>query len=103
MKVKRHVLLKNRIIPVVYKGNVLDEEVCAALMSDKQHIRKREQINGLVYATTQMPGKFNSKGWDHVIRKSIEDIGNQGLAYDINTPDGNIMVQYLRGEVPKSI
>jgi len=103
VKVKRHVLLKDRIIPLVYKGNVLDEEVCAALMSDKQLIGKRGQINGLVYATTQMPGKLNTKGWDHVIRKPIENLGKQGLVYDINTPDGNIKVQYLRGEVPKSI
>ena len=103
MKVKRHVLLKNRIIPVVYKGNLLDEEVCASLMSDKQLIGKRGQINGLVYAATQMPGKLNNKGWDHVIRNPVENLGKEGLAYDIKTPEGNIKVQYLRGEVPTSI
>ena len=100
---KQDVPIKDRIIPTIYKSKELGKKICAGLMSDLKNQGRRGQINGLVYSRNQMPSLINDKGWHHVIRNKNIQGDSKGFAYDITTPGGKILVEYLKKKIPTSI
>ena len=88
MTIQKAVPFEEQIMPMKYLGNDIKLATAEKLMKSKPG--KRNQLNGLVYRTDQMPTKNKKNRWNCVLRSTSRE-----KAFEICTPLGKILVHFL--------
>ena len=94
--------LEDQVLPQMYKGKEISKDEAKALLEGK--LRRRKQVNGLIYHELQCPSGDDNNGWKIVLRKPSRKKKKSMSSFKImNDRLGKIIVEFIHGGIPDKI